>query len=115
MRTAVAHTSVSAYYGAILGTGKEKQRGERIMEAVLSLGPCSRRRIAEHFRHLDRDDPLGQEAAVSSVVYALLKVRVNGHPVLLQDDNGYKDPATGQTVYLLRADDSAKQLTLRAI
>lgn len=94
MKTAVAWTSVEAYYNAIVTPGRELADAHEIMVFILKNWPCTRREIAAHYKRIDPDHRFAQEARVSARVNWLLKFRINGQKVLKASDAAITDPKT---------------------
>jgi hypothetical protein len=101
MKTAVAWTSVEAYYTGIVAPGVELADAHELMVYILQRWPCTRRSIAEHFRRIDSKHRFAQEARVSARVNWLLKFEIGGKPVLTQSDDAITDPVSGHKAHPL--------------
>ncbi|HEY1772463.1 MAG TPA: hypothetical protein VGH91_04645 [Gammaproteobacteria bacterium] len=112
MKTAVRDTSIETYYASILAPGVELSQANRIVAYVLSHPCCTRREIAAHFKALNADDPLGQEARVSARVNALLKRRWHGQTLVMESDAAVTDAKTGERAYPLYPSNYGRQKAL---
>lgn len=112
MKTAVRDTSIETYYASILAPGVELSQANRIIAYVVEHPCCTRREIAAHFKSLNPDDPLAQEARVSARVNALIKRRWHGQPLVVESEHAVTDAKTGERAYPLYASNYGRQKAL---
>jgi hypothetical protein len=73
MKTAIASTSIDAYYQRIVTPGVELTQIDSVVAYVVQHPCCTRRQIAAHFKRLNPNCPLAQEARVAARVNAAIK------------------------------------------
>lgn len=73
MKTATRDTSIETYYARIVAPGVELTQVDRIVAYVIAHPCCTRRQIAAHFKSLNPDCALAQEARVAARVNAAIK------------------------------------------